>query len=58
MDTHDIFSNQVQDLEYDVLKQRSAASSTYEELLQARTRLDGNHSRVSELESANNHLKV
>merc|ERR1711928_209058 len=39
-------------------KQRSAASSTYEELLQARTRLDGNNSRVSELESANNHLKI
>jgi len=52
-----LYSNKIQDLEQDALKQRSAAASTYEELLQARTRLDGNNSRVSELESANNHLK-
>lgn len=48
----------VQDLEDQATKQRSTASSHYEELLQARTRLDGYNSKLSELESANNHLKV
>merc|ERR1712136_106379 len=56
-EVENLYSNKIQDLEQDALKQRSAAASTYEELLQARTRLDGNNSRVSEFESANNHLK-
>lgn len=52
-----LFNNKIEDLEQSALKQRSAASSNYEELLQARTRLDGFNSKISELESANNHLK-
>lgn len=55
----------MEDLEDQAQKQRSAASSHYEELLQARTRLDGYNSKFYELESslasaqaANKDLKV
>lgn len=48
----------MQELEDQAQKQRSTATTHYEELLQARTRLDGFNTKLSELESANNHLKV
>lgn len=49
---------QVQDLEEQTRNQRSAASTAYEELMQSRNRVDGFTSRIAELESSNNSLKV
>jgi hypothetical protein len=45
-------------LEDQTRKQRSAASAAYEELMQSRNKVDGFNSRIAELESANNTLKV
>lgn len=50
--------SKVQDLEEQMKKQRSAASSHYEELIQTRSRLNDCNLKLSELESANAHLKV
>lgn len=52
------YSLQIDDLEQQVNQQRGQNSTHYEELLQARTKLDGYNSKLSELESANAHLKV
>ena len=49
---------QIDDLEQQVNQQRGQNSTHYEELLQARTKIDGYNSKLSELESANAHLKV
>ena len=43
---------QIDDLEQQVNQQRGQNSTHYEELLQARTKLDGYNSKLSELESA------
>jgi len=56
-DIGNVYSRKVDDLEQDAVKQRSAVSATYEELLQTRSRLDGSNSRVSQLESALDQLK-
>ena len=53
-----LYQNKIQNLEDQAAQQRSATNSHYEELLQARTRLDGYNSKLSELESANAHLRV
>ena len=49
---------QVQDLEDQARKHRTSASAAYDELMQARNKVDGFNSRIAELESANNSLKV
>ena len=53
-----LYQNKIQNLEEQAAAQRNASNTHYEELLQARTKLDGHNSKMSELESANNHLKV
>lgn len=53
-----LYQNKIQNLEEQAAAQRNASNTHYEELLQARTKLDGYNSKMSELESANNHLKV
>lgn len=53
-----LYQNKIDDLENQVHQQRGQNSSHYEELLQARTKLDGYNSKLSELESANAHLKA
>lgn len=52
-----LYQNKIDDLEQQVNQQRGQNSTHYEELLQARTKLDGYNSKLSELESANAHLK-
>jgi len=52
-----LYTNKIDDLEKSALLQRSAVSTSYDELLQVRSRVDGLNSRISEYESANNHLK-
>ncbi|KAI9555121.1 lamin-like protein [Daphnia sinensis] len=52
-----LYQNKVQDLEEQMKKQRSAASSHYEEVIQTRARLNDCNLKLSELESANAHLK-